>query len=621
MNKSKFIKKVIASIMVIMLGTYTLPIYAFANEESVYSKLDSEGKNYKTIVTTKNGEDVKQEESNKELPIETKITYTLDGKEILAKDLAGKSGKVCIKIEYTNKSFKQEYINGKYETMYTPFIVAVGSIIDNKNNKNIEVTNGKVIENGNKSIVVGIVMPGLEESLNLTGDLAKIDIPNSIEITMDSTNFEMKNIISYSSPKVFDKEIDWSKLDDLFSKANQLKTSIDQIEDGANALKDGIGQLNDGAKTLNEGANKLDNGAGQLNEGANALNNGISELQSGLQSAGTGIKSLKEGTSGVATGAEQVNNGVTGLKNGLGELSKKTQELQGGMTTISETITQLNTGAKGVKKGIDALSSQLNVTPEKLEQLNQLINSNKALVATVEEGSQLYMVLQSNIKALENEKTLLQNSSKVGELVTGMNQVSNGLNALNEKTVNLPQTANALVQGVGQLEQGATELSVGTNKLNAGAKQLDGGATKLASGTVALNTGVSKLKTGAGQLQAGTGDLSKGAKQLSDGTVSLVDGTNQLVDGSIKLADGIHQYNVEGISKITGFINGDLSNLKTRVQRLEKLSKDYNKFNSDEIRDEIKFITIIDSVKTSQKDEDKQEIVKDLGENDKEEKE
>ena len=70
------------------------------------------------------------------------------------------------------------------------------------------------------------------------------------------------------------------------------------------------------------------------------------------------------------------------------------------MTTISETITQLNTGAKGVKKGIDALSSQLNVTPEKLDQLNQLINSNKALVATVEEGSQLYMVLQSNIRSI-----------------------------------------------------------------------------------------------------------------------------------------------------------------------------------------------------------------------------
>ena len=106
MNKNKFGKKIIASAMVIMLGAYTLPIYAFANEEMVYSKLDSEGKNYKTIVTTKE-EEIKQENTDKELPLETKITYTLDGKEISAKDLAGKSGKVSIKIEYKNKSAKE----------------------------------------------------------------------------------------------------------------------------------------------------------------------------------------------------------------------------------------------------------------------------------------------------------------------------------------------------------------------------------------------------------------------------------------------------------------------------------------------------------------------------------
>ena len=78
----------------------------------------------------------------------------------------------------------------------------------------------------------------------------------------------------------------------------------------------------------------------------------------------------------------------------------------------------------------------------------------------------------------------------------------------------------------------------------------------------------------------------------------------KLKEGSVQLAEGIHKYNVEGISKITKFINGDLYNLKTRVQRLEQLSKDYNKFNSDKERDEVKFISIIDSIKTSQKDEE-----------------
>ncbi|MBO4293771.1 MAG: hypothetical protein J5881_05240 [Clostridia bacterium] len=616
---NKFCKKIIASAMVIMLGAYTLPIYAFANEEAVYTKLDAEGKSYKTIVTTKQNEEIKQEESNKELPLETKITYTLDGKEISAKDIAGKSGKVSIKIEYKNKSAKQEYINGKYETMYTPFVVAVGSIIDNKNNKNIKVTNGKVIENGEKSIVVGIVMPGMEESLNLTGELADIEIPSSIEITMDSTNFEMKNIMSYASPRVFEKDIDWSKLNDLFDKANLLKTSIDQIEEGANALRDGISTLNDGATQLNNGASKLDNGAAQLNNGATALNNGIYELQAGVTNAGAGISSLKKGTSGVATGAELVNAGAKNLKDGLNTLDGKTQSLQTGMTKLSQSVSQLNAGAKNLKAGVDGLYSQLSAYSSKAEELEQLINANKAVLATVESGSQLATILQNNINALESEKALLQKTSKIGELVTATTQISNGLNALDQSTKTLPDTAKALADGVTQLSNGATKLANGTSDLSDGAKQLDGGATQLVNGATALKNGVNSLKQGAGQLQNGTGDLSQGAKQLSEGTTSLVDGTNKLKEGSVQLAEGIHKYNVEGITKITNFINGDLYNLKIRAQRLEQLSKDYNKFNSDEARDEIKFISIIDSVKTSQKDEEKQEIVTDFGEKDKEE--
>jgi len=618
---NKFGKKIIASAMVIMLGAYTLPIYAFANEEAVYTKLDAEGKSYKTIVTTKENEEINQEKSDKELPLETKITYTLDGKEISAKDLAGKSGKVSIKIEYKNKSAKEEYINGKYVTMYTPFVVAVGSIIDTDKNKNIEVRNGKVIDNGDKAIVAGIVMPGLEESLNLTGELADIEIPSNIEITMDSTDFEMKNIMSYASPRIIEKDINWSKLDDLFDKANLLKTSIDQIEEGANTLRDGISTLNDGANQLNYGASKLDNGAAQLNNGATALNNGISELQAGVTNAGAGISSLKKGTSGVATGAEQVNAGAKSLKDGLNTLNGKTQALETGMTTISTSVSQLNAGAKEIKNSVSAMANELSAYANKAEELEQLITANKGILSTVEEGSQLAVVLQKNIQALEAEKALLQKTSQIGKLVEGVTKVSGGLDQLNENTVKLPQTAKELSGGIAQLSYGATNLAYGTSELSNGAKQLDGGATQLVNGATALKNGVNSLKAGAGQLQNGTGDLSAGAKQLSEGTTSLVDGTNKLKDGSAQLAEGIHKYNVEGISRIAKFINGDLYNLKIRAQRLEQLSKDYNKFNSDSARDEVKFISIIDSIKTSKKDEEKQEIVKELDQNDKDKKE
>lgn len=269
--------RVISSILLLMILFYTLPIYAYANNKTIYTKLNSDGEVYKEIISTKENEEVNQKESDEKLPLETIISFKLNDKAIKADELVGKSGKVTIKIQYINKSSKEVYINGVKDTMYTPFIVAVGSIIDNSNNKNINVTHGKLIENGDKSIVVAMLMPGLKDSLDLSNEFSDIDIPDSVEITMDSTNFEMNNIMSYSTPKILDEKINWSNFDNLFSDVNRLSDASIQIEDGSKQLVNGIEKLKDGASKLSEGANKIDLGEKQL---ADSLNNEISKYKS-----------------------------------------------------------------------------------------------------------------------------------------------------------------------------------------------------------------------------------------------------------------------------------------------------------------------------------------------------
>ena len=262
---NKFLKSAISLIVIITTIVYVSPVYAIANKETIYSKMNSNGDVYKTIVTTKDGEDVKQEETEKDLPLESKITYKLDGKDIKPEDLKGKSGKVTIKIEYKNKSAKSVVLNGRSQTMYTPFMVALGTVINNKNNKNIKVSKGgRIVENGEKTIIVGAVFPGLEESLNISGKLSKIEIPDSIEITMDSKNFEMSNIMTYATPKVLTEDIDWSELDDLFNKVNELQNGINTIEDGAKKLNKGTKQLDDGVKELKNGTSKVFDGSKEI---------------------------------------------------------------------------------------------------------------------------------------------------------------------------------------------------------------------------------------------------------------------------------------------------------------------------------------------------------------------
>ena len=113
-----------------------------------------------------------QGETSQELPVSVKMTYFLDGREISAADLAGKSGKVKIRIDYTNNSSRNAKINGKKETIYTPFMMATGMILPTDTFTNVEVTNGKVISDGNKNIVFGFAMPGMQESLGVDSTLS-----------------------------------------------------------------------------------------------------------------------------------------------------------------------------------------------------------------------------------------------------------------------------------------------------------------------------------------------------------------------------------------------------------------------------------------------------------------
>ena len=76
---NRYVKKIISTMILGAMLTYTMPIFAFTNEETVYSKLKSNGEKYKTIVSTKSddgeGNENTQTDSDKELPLDTIITY------------------------------------------------------------------------------------------------------------------------------------------------------------------------------------------------------------------------------------------------------------------------------------------------------------------------------------------------------------------------------------------------------------------------------------------------------------------------------------------------------------------------------------------------------------------
>ena len=108
-----------------------------------------------------------QGSSDAPLPITANITYTLDGVDVTPELLEGATGHLVMTFHYINHTAAERVVNGKSVTLYQPFAVVSGAMLDNSKVSNVEVTNGKVINSGDQTIVVGLAMPGLKESLGL----------------------------------------------------------------------------------------------------------------------------------------------------------------------------------------------------------------------------------------------------------------------------------------------------------------------------------------------------------------------------------------------------------------------------------------------------------------------
>ena len=289
MKKDKLNKKLVAGLLI---GLTLMPLntYALTKNETVYTILNSDGSVNKTTVNesilnkknvkeindytvlddiinlssgseySKNGKNLTwslndsnilyKGTTNKSLPISVKVTYKLNGEKKELKDILGKSGNVEIIIDYTNLDKHTVNVNGTKTTMYTPFVVVTGTYIDNKNNSDIKVTNGKTYETAGKTFVSMISTPGLIESLGGSKEL------NEVKISYKTTKFELNSIYSVVMPKIVDKNIlsNFDKLDPIYSKFSELQTNMDLIVSSSKELKDGTSLLKN---TLNNSIGNL----------------------------------------------------------------------------------------------------------------------------------------------------------------------------------------------------------------------------------------------------------------------------------------------------------------------------------------------------------------------------
>ena len=246
-----------------------------------------------------------------EPPVTQKVTYYLDGKEISPEDLAGKSGKVKIRFDYTNTTSYTETVNGEKQTVSVPFAAVTGLVLGD-GFENIEVTNGKAEVSDSSSVVLGYALPGLKDSLgikdkDLDGD---VNIPEYMEMTADVKNFSMPAAMTFvvnASDYVSTDGIDTSDIDDMI---NDLKDASTQLQDGSKTLAEGTDTLSDGLSTLQSKLGTFASGVGTLKSGLKTYTDGVSTLSGGLNKLNSNMPTLSNGITTLNSSAKSLNDGV-----------------------------------------------------------------------------------------------------------------------------------------------------------------------------------------------------------------------------------------------------------------------------------------------------------------------
>ena len=563
-----------------------------------------------------------QGDIQKELPVGLTVRYTLNGKAVSPEQLKGQSGKVTIRFDYENHQYETVQINGQNQRIYVPFAMLTGMILDNDTFRNVTVSNGKLVNDGDRTVVVGLAFPGLQENLNLSRD--QLSIPSSVEITADVTDFSLGMTVTLACNDLFSQlgDADLGSLDAAGS-LNKLTDAMDQLLNGSSALYDGLTTLLDKSGELAAGVEELAQGAAAIKAGADSLDEGAAELKAGLADLSEGLNKLSANSAALNGGAEQVFNslletataqirakGLTvpdlTIENYAEELNKLIKSLD--ETTVYENaltqvtaavekqrplITQKVTAA--VRQEVEAkvtaavkteatTAAQAQVAENVIRTATGMTKKDyDAAVAAGQIPQATQDAVNAAIQAQLSDPDVQKQINATVEAQMASETVKNTIKAQTDAQMRTEKVQAAISQNVelqvkkaiaenmasDEVQKQLQAASEGSKTLIALKASLDDynafylGLLDYTAGVDEAAEGSNELYAGAGDLKDGTAELRAGAAKLYAGVLQLKDGTPALVSGVTQLKDGAMQLS-EGLQQLN----------KEGIQKLTKLLQD-----------------------------------------------
>ena len=492
MNLSHTVKVVGSVVLSAVMAGSMMPVTVFAQSndenptektETVYSVLNSDGSISDTIVSswlhdedginnikeTLNLTDVKNIKSNekpskdgntytwnangndvyyegtatKQLPVSVKIRYELDGQEMSAKDMEGKSGHLKLMISFTNNYSQVKNINGKSIVIHPSYLA--GGMLNMSTGKfsNVKCESGKIVNDGTNEMLAFANIPGLNETLKSAG-LDKVNnqlgISDDVTVEADVNDFDLGSIMVGMT-----NEIDLASELGEIGSVSELTDGIDQLIEADNQLIDGSKQLYDGTTQLKEQAAPLTGSSDQvrqLSSGAIQLNDGVKALQTGLTAYTNGVDTLAAGSQqlyGIPQGVSQIQTGVSGnlgqgktnLLDGATQLNEGLKQLEAQVNTLNPTeLDTMQTQIQGAMATLAGMQNTITADSEKLDGLSGSLTTASDKITDINKYND---DLKSDVETLKDHVSVLKDqiSNKNNEIDKKNNEIKEQIDLIN----------------------------------------------------------------------------------------------------------------------------------------------------------------------------------------------
>lgn len=581
-----------------------------------------------SIVWTTNGKQVSYSgNSSQQPPIRVKVSYSLDGTPIQPDQLAGRDGQLVMRIDYENTSSSERTVGEKTRNVYTPFMCMTAAVLDSDVFHNVQVENGKLIDDKGGLAVIGYALPGLKASLD-AGDDIDLDLPEYVQITADVSNFALDPIYTIVTPELFG-ELDTSDLD----------LGLDDMDEGSTELRDAMGQLIDGSNALGDALRQLTSGTSQIGSGLAEFKQKISALPDGMTALSTHMKSLSEGLGTARDAAGQLADGAAGLvdlsagaQEGVRAASESVGVANGSVTSLKEKAEALNLAAtkKSLEEAATAAGNAQGAATQ-IQTLTEVLDdasaSQQEAQATIDAAAEQLDALaasegltQEQLDALQAAQATLQQASEqlgeaslpVAEDLAAQTQIlASSFETLGAKATEVDATAKALDPVVTGAADALDRLGAASGALDASAQSLaslNGAASTISGGISGLSGSLGTAATGANALATQLSALSGIAPQMVEGVDALNAGIGQLAEGlkataegSDQLTNGLSTFDNEGIQKIIEAfdeLDGDMGQVKDEINSLRDAANDYDTFDvkADGQTSSVRFIYKTDQI-------------------------